>query len=269
LGRDAPEVVLRLADTPTLQKMIQERRPLAIPEVDSWPGWVHSPTSAWIKSFLGAPVIVAEEVIGFINLESPLAGSYRQEHADRLKAFADQAATAIQNARLYARVAELATLDELTGLSNRRSFFRQAVRELNRAVRNGRPLAALMIDLDHFKQINDRFGHTLGDWVLQKVGEVLRSELRGEDLCGRYGGEEFAVLLPETEGPKAQKVAERLRLRIAAIEIPGAEKTARVTASLGIALRPPHPVALEELLTQADHALYLAKQNGRDRVEMV
>lgn len=155
--------------------------------------------------------------------------------------------------------------DELTGLPNRRGFLDAAQVELARARRSGRPLAIVMADLDHFKHVNDRFGHAGGDAVLRSVAAVLRSSIRSEDLVARWGGEEFILLLPETDRAGAWQAAEKVRLAVAAREIPVDATPVRVTASFGVAAHAPDRT-LDSTIADADRALYRAKEEGRDRV---
>jgi len=165
-----------------------------------------------------------------------------------------------------ARLRRLATTDPLTGLSNRRHFFERGAQELRRAARYRRPLALLMLDIDHFKSVNDRFGHEAGDAVLRDLAERLRTGLRSSDLPGRIGGEEFAALLPETTAEQAEGLAERLRAAIAASPLgPGA----RITVSLGVALAlPASEDSIDAVLRRADAALYRAKAGGRNQVAL-
>ncbi len=130
----------------------------------------------------------------------------------------------------------------------------------------GSPIALLLLDLDHFKQINDQWGHAVGDQVLANVGAVLRSVLRTRDFAGRNGGEEFAVLLPDTETAVALEIAERVRVAIAEITLPSANVS--VTASIGVGGYPDHASTLDRLERLADAALYVAKRQGRNRVEL-
>ena len=159
-----------------------------------------------------------------------------------------------------------ARTDALTGVANRRSFMPQAEDELARAQRYKRDLAILMLDLDHFKQINDRFGHRRGDQVLQRAAAATQSVLRSSDLLARYGGEEFVVLMPETAASEATKVALRIQEAIRAIAIVDGQDTITVRASIGVASLLGTDTRVESLLQRADEALYTAKHQGRDRV---
>ena len=158
---------------------------------------------------------------------------------------------------------EAAFTDHLTGLANRRRFERQLDREVTRTVRYGHPFTLMMIDLDHFKNLNDGYGHNVGDEAIRRIGKVLREGTRGIDLAARIGGEEFAVLLVETRQPGGIEVAERLRLAIRTLTIPHA---GHITASFGVAECPSSAQTAGDILHAADTALYEAKRNGRDRV---
>jgi diguanylate cyclase (GGDEF)-like protein len=163
----------------------------------------------------------------------------------------------------------LAREDALTGLANRRRFEERAKEECLRAQRYHHPLSVLLADLDHFKSINDTYGHAFGDAVLKDIGQTLLRHCRTSDLCARYGGEEFAILLPETELIEAYKVAERLRTAVRNLVFPQPSGIMHVTVSFGAAsINHDRAQTLEELLEQADQALYAAKRNGRDRVEI-
>jgi diguanylate cyclase (GGDEF)-like protein len=159
----------------------------------------------------------------------------------------------------------MASTDGLTGIYNRRGFETRIIETLAAAGRNGLGLSLLIIDIDHFKRLNDEFGHLLGDEVLRQVAKVFTQQLRKNDVVCRYGGEEFAILLPETTTERAQAVAEKLRRVVADHQFPGVPRP--VTISLGIADCPTHAASRDELVRAADEALYAAKQNGRNRVE--
>jgi len=166
-----------------------------------------------------------------------------------------------------ARLMELATTDSLTGLHNRRYFMDTATQEFERARRYQMPLSLLMIDADRFKSINDRFGHHIGDEVLKVLAMIGRRQLREIDLLARLGGEEFAILLPQTDFADAWVVAERLRQTIAEHTVDTEQGLLNFTISLGLSSLDPVTADLDDLLRQADIALYQAKQNGRNRVE--
>jgi diguanylate cyclase (GGDEF)-like protein len=170
------------------------------------------------------------------------------------------------------RLQDLAMTDPLTGLRNRRHFIQWAQRELDLAHRHGLPLAMLVLDIDHFKRINDTHGHVVGDQVLVEIGKRCTATLRGTDLLARWGGEEFIALLPNTPEPLAQALAERLRGAVAAaIALPEGGGSVRATVSVGVAGRGAggRPLMTLDALTQAaDRALYDAKHEGRDRVRV-
>lgn len=158
-----------------------------------------------------------------------------------------------------------AATDVLTGLPNRRHADETLERLLASARRKGRSVTVMLFDLDHFKAINDRFGHAAGDDALRATAQATRELLRGGDYVARFGGEEFLALLPETGRADASVVAESLRSRIQALDVPGLENG--VTASFGVAVYPDHGIGADELIKAADVALYRAKQAGRNRVE--
>lgn len=157
----------------------------------------------------------------------------------------------------------MARTDELTGINNRRSFMELGEQMGKLCQRQGKPLSALLIDVDHFKQINDTHGHGAGDLVLQRVGALLAQQFRAADVCGRIGGEEFAVLLADTDANTAAAVAEKLRQTVEAAAVPWHAQTLQITVSIGVAS---HNAHLGTLLHRADVAMYLAKATGRNRV---
>lgn len=173
----------------------------------------------------------------------------------------------IRMARVLAdQLSQLATTDSLTGVANRREFFHMASKEISRAQRNDRVLSVLMFDIDHFKNINDQYGHAAGDEVLVNIVNTCLKSLREIDTIGRLGGEEFGILLPETEVKEAAKVAERLRESMKAIRPGGSATTGTVTMSIGVAQWNASHEDFEELMARADRALYEAKRGGRNKV---
>ncbi|OPY93058.1 MAG: Response regulator PleD [Syntrophaceae bacterium PtaU1.Bin231] len=166
-------------------------------------------------------------------------------------------------------LARQAHTDPLTGVGNRRHFFEEAARELSRSRRNDKPLAMLMLDIDRFKGINDAYGHDAGDAVLRALCATSLATVRTIDVFARIGGEEFAVLLPETAVKEAEPVAERLRARLAVtpVDLPGG-KSVSFTVSVGVSAMRPGEDSCEEILKRADKALYEAKAAGRNRVHI-
>jgi diguanylate cyclase (GGDEF)-like protein len=254
------------ANTPT-RLIYQERRPYVLHTAAEVAAHLHNRLSDEIAAWMGVPLVVQDRVIGMLALESRQPNHFTADYARLVAAFADQVAIALENARLFAEVQQLATTDPLTELANRRHFFTLARTECDRAMRYGHPLSAMMLDVDNFKKINDRYGHAAGDQVLRAIATQFRSTLRSVDVVGRYGGEEIVVLLPETERDGARQVAERLRQNLAQTAVPIDGGTLLITASLGVATREPgDEIDLETLIDCADQALYIAKQTGKNRV---
>ena len=185
-----------------------------------------------------------------------------------LQAVASELVVAVENSRLYALTKRLSITDELTALFNYRYLQQRLEEEVNRAGRYGKHLSLLMIDIDDFKNVNDRHGHLVGDAVLAEIGQVLKAAVREVDVVARYGGEEFSVVLPETAGEGALVAAEKVRTAIAARQFTGAAagRDIRVTVSVGAASYPTHAHDKGALLQAADQALYHAKQTGKNRV---
>jgi diguanylate cyclase (GGDEF)-like protein len=170
-------------------------------------------------------------------------------------------------AREHDDLEALATTDGLTGLLNRRHFLALAAVECERSQRHHRPLTMLMLDIDHFKAVNDRYGHDVGDTVIREVAAICRQTVRAADITARLGGEEFGILLPETTSEGARMYAARLRAAVLKMAIPVPDGPLRVTVSGGISERH-QAMTLDELLKHADLALYDAKRSGRDRVSL-
>ena len=184
-----------------------------------------------------------------------------------LRALADSSAIALRNADLVDRLRAQATIDPLTGCHNRRGFDEILSVEFSRAKRYGRPLTLVLLDIDHFKTVNDQFGHEVGDHALQRIGRAVRHTFRTTDSACRYGGEEFALVFPETGKEEGERLAERLRVLIETLP-PNAEVPRSLTASFGVAAYPDDGDDPADLVRAADRALYTAKANGRNRVEL-
>jgi diguanylate cyclase (GGDEF)-like protein len=207
------------------------------------------------------PLLVGGEVIGSVLVEH--ADTLDDDQHSRIRTSVGQAAPVLANLRSLALAEFRANNDSLTGLPNKRATDDTLKRMVAQANRSITPLTAVMLDLDHFKHINDQFGHGKGDEVLAAVGTALTSCLRESDFAGRFGGEEFLVLLPDTGLEGALQVAEKMRLTVASITVPGVERD--ITVSLGIADLLEHAGNATGLVREADRALYSAKAAGRNR----
>lgn len=210
------------------------------------------------------PLLVGGEVIGsvLVGHDMPLG----EHETAALQESVSQAAPVLANLRNLALAEFRALTDGLTGLPNKRAVKDSVKRMAAQASRTLTPLSTIVIDLDHFKQINDSFGHDRGDDVLATVGAVLAETVRSSDFVGRNGGEEFIVLLPDTDTSQAAIVAEKVRAAIAAVTVSGVQR--EITASFGIATIPDHAPDGDQLVRAADRALYVAKTNGRNRCEI-
>ena len=193
------------------------------------------------------------------------AEPFDQDARDAAKWIATQAEIALENAHLHRLVQQQALTDDLTSLPNRRRFMTEFRRESQRADRAGTPLSVIVLDIDDFKQVNDTWGHETGDLVLRGLAEALAAATRSVDLAARLGGEEFAVLLPNTDAEGAQGVAERIQHDLRALAVPVGDTTVGATASFGISSFP-DLAALGDLLNDADRSLYEAKRAGKNRI---
>jgi diguanylate cyclase (GGDEF)-like protein len=249
-------------------QVIQSGRPMAI-DSDGLSGYVLTEMKeAGVQQILLAPIPMDGTVEGVLAIAST------GEHAVFdprdfmvIQTLAEQAGVVLKKVRLYEEVKRLATVDSLTGLASRAHFIESAETEFRRSLRYRRSLSVMMIDIDHFKGINDSHGHAIGDQALQAVAAGCRSALRQTDLIGRMGGEEIAVLMPETTVRAAVQVAERLRSTIENIQVITPNGKAMLTTSVGVASKNrQEKIDFYDLLSRADEALYRAKKEGRNRV---
>src|SRR5437879_8633707 len=210
------------------------------------------------------PLFAFGQTLGVLILDSARRGAFNPNDTQSLESVADICATSIQNAHYVERVKQLAYLDGLTGIFDRRFFELRIMEEIERARRYGTGMAIIMADIDQFKRLNDEFGHLLGDEVLRQVSSLFHQQLRKIDVVCRYGGEEFAIVLTQTNAQYAVSVAEKLRKMVETWQFPGVPQC--VTISAGIAAFPDHGTTRDELVRAADTGLYAAKQSGRNRV---
>ena len=221
------------------------------------------------SSFLSIPLQYKDDVLGVINFARTGGSSFSYQDVKMLSLVANQVALAIANARLYTKTRELSVRDELIGINNRRYFQQMLNMEWKRAVRFKRQLSLVMVDVDHFKKYNDTFGHLQGDQALKQIGNLLRRNLREVDTVARFGGEEFVLLLPDTDKRGAIAASEKVRLLVEGHSFLNDEHkdTRSITISAGISTYPDDVEEVDDLIDHADIALYRAKENGRNRVE--
>ncbi len=217
------------------------------------------------ESLLILPLVVHDEAIGSLALATARSRAFGEGLRSTLHVLASQLAVSLQNARMYRRLEELATTDGLTGLYNHRVFQEEIGRKLKSAERFSRRLSLILTDLDHFKSVNDRHGHPMGDQVLRGMARVLDACKRDTDLVARYGGEEFAVICEQTDAVGARSLAERIRSELARLVFTTDQGKLQVTCSLGIATFPDDGREKAEVVERADQALYAAKHGGRNR----
>ena len=217
-------------------------------------------------SYYCGPLIAGGVIIGAVRVEG-LKDYWTPERESLLESYLSGAASALSNLRLLETTKQQANVDELTGLYNRRFLEEYARKLLAMARRKGQPLGIIMMDLDHFKEFNDVYGHEVGDRILRHFAKTATQAMREANLAARYGGEEFVVILPETDAQGCLRLGERIRLAVERMVVPsGTEKPLpQVTVSLGIAVYPDHAQSLEELLQASDKALYESKRAGRNR----
>lgn len=237
-------------------------QPVLVQDVEATKEYIRGAVET--RSELCVPLIVFGEKLGVMVLDCARPDGFDDSDVPPLESVADICAAAIQNARHFERTQQLVYLDGLTGIFNRRFFEMRIQEEITRADRYESELAVLMLDLDHFKRLNDEFGHLLGDEVLRQVAVIFQNHLRKGDVVCRYGGEEFALLLPSTSPVNAAEVAEKLRRTVETWHFPGVPRP--VTLSAGVAGFPHHGVTRDEIVAAGDNALYTAKQQGRNRV---
>jgi two-component system cell cycle response regulator len=218
------------------------------------------------KSLLVLPLQRGDQVLGAITLASSRAQQYPAELRDMLRVISHQVGVSVQNALMYQSMEERATTDGLTGLTNRRAFNERFDQVHALAERTGQKYAVILTDIDHFKSVNDTYGHPMGDAVLQRAAAVLGGRSRRVDLVARYGGEEFVLVLPDTDGPGAEHFANELRKEIAGLAMTSEHGSFNVTISMGVAEFPADGRDRGELLERADQALYHCKEHGRNCV---
>ena len=240
--------------------------PQNIPDTSKHPLARQIPGTSYVQeSLLLVPLVATEHKLGIINCWRLGSDQFSASELEAASLFAHVAASAWRNAQLYGELVNAAMTDPLTGLYNSRWLRDAGERDIARAARDGKSLSLLLVDLDHFKAVNDSAGHAIGDVVLQRVATQLRTSVRGADAVVRLGGEEFVVLLHECSSTGAWVAAEAVRNAVRDVVVPEGCSLDGLTASIGISTYPEHGVTLDQLLGAADRAMYSAKHEGRDR----
>ena len=305
-GMDWPDLIHRGADDPRRPRQFQLGEGIIGMAAETGnlqhcrdsrgePRFLQAGASDEVGSLICVPVLFADKVLGVVNVSHRRANAFSDAHERLLAVFASFLGQILSNWRYYhqmeaeiqrrtqeleAALAEaeelkrryqhLSIVDELTGIHNRRFFFPEAHAALASAVRYGQTFSIMMVDLDHFKQINDVYGHGMGDKVLQVTAALLKGQTREGDIIARFGGEEFVLALPNTDLDGARQLADRVLASLRSLAFNATGKTVRVTTSIGISSltgneSPDRPDLLETLLRQADQALYFGKAQGRDQ----
>lgn len=249
----------------------QRAQPLYLPHISAEPRLIGYASKRLFASLIGAPLMVRGQVEGVLLAAHTTPGYFHEHHLEQLVSAANHFAQVIEMSRLTRSVGLLALTDGLTGLFNRRYMDIRLEEEISRSQRYDKRFSLILVDIDHFKQINDTWGHATGDLVLQEVSRKLVENVRETEMVFRYGGEEFLILLPETPLQQATKVARRLCRVIEQHHFHTVNGTTvlHITLSAGVAEYPTHGSDKIALLAAADQALYLAKQQGRNRVEQI
>ncbi|MEN4011757.1 MAG: GAF domain-containing protein [Bellilinea sp.] len=266
---------------------METKKPIILADAQSDPRFKRWGDAEHVHSWMGVPLIKRDIGIGFLTIDSRKLNLYNENHAKLALGFANQAAAAIENARLFESIQRMAITDPLTGMLNRRHFFELAAREYYRARRYGKMLAVVMIDVDDLKKVNDTYGHLAGDGLILYIGGQCRKQLRKADLAARFGGDEFILLLPETNLEQALQAARRIRESVLGgvspnpvginldrvgvnpdpVEVsPAGAGIVRASISVGVSAIDPTCTSLEMLVNRADQALYTAKQRNKNQV---
>jgi diguanylate cyclase (GGDEF)-like protein len=258
---------------PVAGKVFESRTPIMIRDIANEYSF-NGKTGGTYKtqSFISIPLIIRDRAIGLLNIADKITGTvFSEEDFRLLKSFASHASVLIegfQYYRLSEEMRELSITDSLTEIFNRRYFNERFEEEIQRSQRHGFPFALILADIDNFKELNDADGHVCGDSVLRSIANIIRDSIRAIDMPARFGGEEFAVILPQTDRANANHIAERMRENIKRYcpRLWNTDLRDSITVSIGLALFPEHGSTAIKLIKSADKALYSAKIKGKDRV---
>jgi two-component system cell cycle response regulator len=256
-------------DPSSMVSMVVKNK-LALPAGGEWrerdvPLFSHPMRVRDLESLLVLPLLVKDEVVGTFTVAARRAFAFPTDRREMLGVIANQVAISLQNAHMYQVLEEQATTDGLTGLVNHRTFQERFSAMLGRADRHKSPVSLILTDIDHFKKVNDTYGHPVGDEVLRRVAAILGASARKIDIVARYGGEEFAIVLEATDRAGARQLAERIRVDVSQQLFQSAKGTFQATLSLGVASFPDDAQAKDAIIARADQSLYAAKHAGRNQ----
>ncbi|MBN1620362.1 diguanylate cyclase [candidate division WOR-3 bacterium] len=249
--------------------VFEKKEPGIIDNTDTDPRWYKM---KWkgpdLKSVACVPMIRRDQILGVLTLHHSQESYYKKHHIDVLRQIANQAAVSLENSHIFNQLHHLSITDELTGLFNRRLFFTLADKEYFKAIKFNEFLSMMMLDLDDFKSINDVFGHCAGDAVLENVSKIFQTQIRNYDILARYGGDEFAILMPKTHIQGAIELAKKIHREVENSETRFEDDTLKVTLSIGVAEKDPSTDSFSNLLKKSDQALYRAKSKGKNRIDI-
>ena len=245
--------------------MFESGEAVYVPDVRATPDFrYYNGEKPEVRSFMSVPLLSKGRVVGILNINHPVPNAFDGESLATLRVLATYIAIAVENAELFHFVKSLADKDSLTLLHNHGAFHTRLLTEIERAARYGRSLSVIMLDLDGFKEINDTHGHIVGDRILMMTAGVLCAHLRKSDVAARYGGDEFAVILPETDLAATSAIAGRIAAGISQVRLDTKEgATISFTASIGYAACLPDSPERETILNVADRLMYESKRRGR------
>jgi diguanylate cyclase (GGDEF)-like protein len=250
--------------------VVQTKQTEIVENYKNWDRRLETYRENKIYAAIGAPLMIGNRILGVIGvMNSDRKRKFSSAEKDLMHSFAQQAAIAVENAKLFEEKERQARVDVTTDIYNRRGLLELGKRELDRAHRYERPLAAMMVDIDHFKLVNDTYGHPIGDLVLKELARILDDNIRTIDILGRYGGEEFVILLPETTPDSAYEIAERLRKTVAEHNFTPEHLDLNITISIGVAFSTGESNGLIDLIKRADNAMYESKDAGRNRTSVL
>jgi two-component system cell cycle response regulator len=261
---DLDKNVVSLKHT-VLNMVMKNKEPLNLSDVRHYRSPIMPFKTNNIGSVFALPLLFERDLLGILVILSEETNAFNPYQIELLKVLGNQASISMANAKFHEEIEKLAITDGLTGLFNHRHFQERLKQEFHRLGRFPEPISLLIIDIDHFKEINDTYGHPVGDAVLKDVSDIIKKTIRNIDVPARYGGEEFTVILIGTNARGALKMAERLRKAVMKKVFSAESKDFQITVSIGLSTSHDNIRSKEELIEKADKALYHAKKTGRNR----